>query len=243
MKSINRILISVLIVLLFAGTVQALPNASFTINRTQGYIGQVSQSVLFTDTSTRTGSITTWNLSLDGTNWYNSTNWAAGTYAFAYSTPGNYTPNLTVTMYYGGTNLSTSKMINVTYPIYPSFICSRPGGDLNKTYNLNGTRPFTVVCNSTGLSPVSVYDWYGTGISTNQTTGNISTTYTSGGYKNVNLIISNGNGTNVSYSGAHYIWVMKSSSPQEFDPSPQGIFGGFWQWLMDFFHDIFGGSG
>ena len=127
------------------------------------------------------------------------------------------------------------------------FVCTRPGGDLNKTYNLNGTRPFTLVCNATTINPITAWDswsWYGTGWASNQTTRNVSVTFTYGGYKTVSMIAGNEAGFNTSSSPAHYIWVMKPGpSMQGFDPSPQGVFGGFWQWLMDFFHEIFGGAG
>ena len=185
------------------------PVAGFTIDRTQGYIGQNPQSVLFTDSSTQTGSITLYNLSLYGpandTVWENRTSWPAGGFSYTYNIVGNFSPYLNITDFYGGTNQSQSTLVNVTDKIFPSFVCTRPGGSTN----LNGTKPFTVVCNDTSAAPIDSWIWYGTEISTNKTTNNISIVYQYGGYKTVSLISGNGNGTNVSSAPAHYIWVNK----------------------------------
>lgn len=185
------------------------PVAGFTINRTAGYIGQFPQTVLFTDASTQAASIVSYNLSLQGTGndtiWQNRTSWPAGGYAYTYNLPGNFTPYLNVTNYLGGTNQSPVKMLNVTSKIFPGFVCTRPDGSTN----LNGTRPFTIVCNDTSAAPIDSRTWYGTEITTNKTTNNVSITYQYGGYKNINLIAGNGNGTNVSNSPAHYVWVNK----------------------------------
>lgn len=218
------------------------PNASFTTNRTNGYIGQVSQVVLFTDTSTFKNSILYYNLSLNGTAvndsaWYNVTSFPTSGYAYTYSIPGNYTPYLNITYFGGDQNRSYAEhMLNVTYLVHSKFTCSRPTGSLN----LNGTRPFTLVCNDTSqnLVPISSRNWYGTCLSSNLSTQNISMTCTYGGYKTIELTIANDNGTNVSASPT--IWVMKPHFYQDFVPTTPGD---FWDWLVDFLHGLFGGSG
>ena len=191
----------------YVNTTWTAPVAALTANRTQGYIGQYPQTVLFTDSSTQAGSITIYNLSVQGMNndtvWRNTTAWT--NYEYTYNLVGNFTPYLLITDYYGGTNQSQNLTLNVTDKVFPSFVCTRPGGSTN----LNGTRPFTVVCNDTSAAPVDSWSWSGTEISTSLTTNNISIVYQYGGYKTVSLISGNGNGTNTSSSPAHYIWVNK----------------------------------
>ena len=223
----------------YLNTSWGVPTVSFTTNRS-GNLGIYPQTVLFTDTSTNNASTRLWQFGEGNTS---TTSPVAYTYLF----PGNFSANLTAYSIEGSA-LSANVKMNVSHKLpIALFVCTRPGGDLNKTYNLNGTRPFTLVCNATTINPITAWDswsWYGTGWASNQTTRNVSVTFTYGGYKSVSLIAGNEAGFNTSSSPARYIWVAKPGpSMQGFDPSPQGVFGGFWQWLIDFFHDIFGGAG
>lgn len=155
--------------------------------------------------------------------------------SFTYNVPGNYTLTHYAVSFEG--NTSTSYKVNVSHAIpTASFSCTRTDGSTN----LNGTRPFTVICNDTMNNPVTAWDardWYGTCLSTNQTTRNISMTCTFGGYKSVGMIASNEAGKSTQYR-QNYIWVMKFQG-QGFTPQES-----IWQQILDFLHDVFGiGSG
>lgn len=128
--------------------------------------------------------------------------------------------------------------MNVSHAIpTPIFTCTRTDGSTN----LNGTRPFTVICNDTMNNPVTAWDtrdWYGTCLATNQTTRNISMTCTYGGYKSVGFIAGNEAGKATQYR-QNYIWVMKFQGQGMGVPEDS-----LWQRILDFLHDAFGiGSG
>jgi PKD repeat protein len=188
-----------------SGAMTPAPVAAFTGSPTSGV---APLGVTFTDSSTNTPTVWTWNFG-DGTGS------ALQSPIHTYLNPGTYTVSLTVSNA-GGSNTST----RVNYIVVSGSATTPPVAAFSGTPT-SGTAPLTVTFTDSSANTPTVWQWtFGDGDTTNATVQNPVHTYLAPGTYTVTLTASNAGGSN-SVTQTNYIVV----SPAAITP-PVAAFSG-----------------